>query len=89
MALPSSRSAGVAGGGLALGAFGAALALPATEGPGATLLLGLPVRAALVLYGAGALPLVVLPLVYAWAFAARETDEGRRGDAARAGSDRA
>lgn len=56
-----------------LGAFGAALALPPLEEPGAALVLGLPLRAAIVLYGAGVLPLLALPLVYAWAFNARET----------------
>ena len=50
------------------GAFAAALALPAAEGPDSRLFLGLPLRAAIVLYGAGVLPLVVLPLVYAWTF---------------------
>lgn len=69
-----------------LGAFGSALALPPAEAPGATLVLGLPARAAIVLYGAGVVPLVALPLVYAWAFATRETGEHAAGD--RRGSDR-
>lgn len=47
--------------------FGAALVLPA-ESAGARLLLGLPVRAAIVLYGIGLLPMVVLPLTYALTF---------------------
>jgi hypothetical protein len=47
--------------------FAAALLLP-DEGAAARLLLGLPVRAALVLYGVGLLPLVVLPLAYALTF---------------------
>lgn len=51
-----------------LAAFGAALTLPATEGPDSALFLGFPPRAAIVIYGAGVLPLVALPLVYAWAF---------------------
>jgi hypothetical protein len=51
-----------------VGAFGAALALPAVEGAGARLLLGLPLRAAIVLYGIGVLPLIVLPITYALTF---------------------
>lgn len=49
--------------------FGAALALPATEGPLSTLWLGLPARAAIVIYGVGLLPIVVLPVAYALTFA--------------------
>jgi len=48
--------------------FGAALALPATEGPLSTLWLGLPARAAIVVYGVGLLPIVVLPIAYALTF---------------------
>ncbi|MEP7382133.1 MAG: hypothetical protein ABI910_10630 [Gemmatimonadota bacterium] len=47
--------------------FGAALVLP-VEGPGARLLLGLPLRAAIVLYGVGLLPILVLPIAYAATF---------------------
>jgi hypothetical protein len=50
------------------GAFGAALLLPADEGPGARLLLGLPLRTAIVLYGVGIVPLLFLPLAYAASF---------------------
>jgi len=50
-----------------VGGFAAALLLPA-EGAGAPLVLGLPVRAAVVLYGVGGLPLLVLPLAYALTF---------------------
>jgi len=50
------------------GGFGLALWLPATEHAGMPLLLGLPPRAAIVLYGIGALPLLVLPLVFALTF---------------------
>jgi len=46
---------------LAIG-FGAALALPATEGPLSKLWLGLPLRAAIVIYGVGLLPIFVLPI---------------------------
>ena len=52
---------------LAIG-FGAALALPATEGPLGKLWLGLPLRAAIVIYGIGLLPIVVLPVAYALTF---------------------
>jgi hypothetical protein len=48
--------------------FGLALALPASEAADSTLLLGFPVRAALVLYLVGVLPLLTLPLVYAATF---------------------
>jgi hypothetical protein len=58
-----------------LAAFGAALALPAAEGPESPLFLGFPLRAAVVLYGAGVLPLIVLPLVYAWTFPAPSRDD--------------
>ena len=52
---------------LAIG-FCAALALPATESPLAKLWLGLPARAAAVIYGVGLLPIVVLPVAYALTF---------------------
>jgi hypothetical protein len=52
---------------LAVG-FGAALALPATEGPLSQLWLGLPARAAIVIYGIGLLPIIVLPVAYALTF---------------------
>ena len=48
--------------------FGAALALPATEGPLSRLWLGLPLRAAIVIYGVGLLPIIVLPVAYAMTF---------------------
>ncbi len=52
---------------LALG-FCAALALPATESPLSKLWLGLPARAAIVIYGIGLLPIIVLPVAYALTF---------------------
>ena len=55
---------------LAIG-FCAALALPATEGPLSRLWLGLPARAAIVIYGIGLLPIVVLPVAYALTFEAQ------------------
>jgi len=48
--------------------FGLALALPANEGPESTLWLGLPARAALVVYGIGLMPVVILPVAYALTF---------------------
>ena len=48
--------------------FGAALALPATEGALSKLWLGLPARAAIVIYGVGLLPIFVLPIAYALTF---------------------
>ena len=53
---------------LLLACFGAALAMPAEAGAEATLWLGLPRRAAIVLYGIGVLPLFLLPIAYAWTF---------------------
>jgi len=52
---------------LAIG-FCAALALPATEGPLSKLWLGLPARAAIVIYCVGLLPIIVLPVAYALTF---------------------
>ena len=52
---------------LAIG-FCAALALPATESPLSTLWLGLPARAAIVIYGIGLLPIIILPVAYALTF---------------------
>ena len=52
---------------LAIG-FGAALALPATESGLSKLWLGLPARAAIVIYGVGLLPIIVLPIAYALTF---------------------
>jgi hypothetical protein len=51
--------------------FCAALALPATESPLSSLWLGLPARAAIVIYGIGLLPIIVLPVVYALTFEAQ------------------
>jgi len=48
--------------------FCLALALPTAEAKGATLLLGLPLRAAIVIYGVGLLPIFILPVVYATTF---------------------
>jgi hypothetical protein len=48
--------------------FCLALSLPANEGPKSSLFLGLPLRAAIVVYGIGLVPIVVLPVAYALTF---------------------
>lgn len=53
---------------LCAGAFVVALLLPAQEGGGGPLLLGLPLRSAIVLYGVGVVPIAILPLAYALTF---------------------
>jgi hypothetical protein len=58
-----------------VGCFGAALLLPANEHAGSRLLGGLPLRAALVLYGVGFLPALVLPWLYASTFATMTLDQ--------------
>lgn len=45
-----------------------ALAMPATENPESSLFLGLPLRAAIIMYGIGLFPIVVLPIAYALTF---------------------
>ena len=56
-------------------AFGIALLLPAAEGAGGPLLLGLPLRTAIVIYGVGITPLFFLPAAYAAAFDAETLTE--------------
>ena len=53
---------------LCAGAFVIALAMPANEGANGALLLGLPLRTAIVLYSVGVVPIAVLPLAYALTF---------------------
>lgn len=48
--------------------FCLALGLPANENSTSTLWLGLPLRAAIVIYGVGLLPIVILPVAYALTF---------------------
>jgi len=48
--------------------FLAALLLPASESPTSSLWLGLPARSAIVIYGIGVLPIIVLPVAYALTF---------------------
>jgi hypothetical protein len=52
---------------LAVG-FGAALFLPPSESADSTLWLGLPARAAIVIYGIGLFPIILLPVAYALTF---------------------
>lgn len=69
------------------GGFGAVLALGPTDPRDPTLWLGLPPRAAIVMYGVGLLPLLFLPLAYALTFdemTLSEADLARVRDAARA-----
>lgn len=51
-----------------LASFGAALAMAPDEAGGGRLLLGLPVRLAIVFYGVGVVPLVALPVVFGLTF---------------------
>ena len=77
---------------LLLAGFGAVLAMPPEAGADVALWLGLPRRAAIVLYGIGILPLFLLPVAYALTFDSmtlREHDlalvaEARRAREARA-----
>lgn len=75
-----------------IGGFGAGLLLP-EEGPDGPLLLGMPRRAGVILLGIGLLPILVLPLAYAWDFVDVGLDEDalagwrQRGAAHRGGPD--
>ena len=55
----------------------AALLLPPDEGPSSTIVLGLPLRAAIVVYGIGIVPLLALPLAYALTFDESRLDPER------------
>jgi hypothetical protein len=50
------------------GCFAAALALPANEGAGGTLLLGFPLRSTIVLLGVAVVPILVFPFAWALTF---------------------
>jgi hypothetical protein len=50
------------------GSFGAALGLPADDAANESLLLGLPLRLALVFYGVGFVPLLALPIAFGLTF---------------------
>lgn len=55
-----------------VGSFGAALALPAREGPGDAIVFGLPLRLAVVFYGVGFVPLLALPVAFGLTFRRRD-----------------
>ena len=61
---------------LCAGAFLAALALPSAVGANDTLLIGLPLRTAIVLYGVGVVPIFILPFAYALTFESSTLSEG-------------
>jgi hypothetical protein len=56
--------------------FCLALALPPSEARNAALFLGLPLRAAIIVYGTGLLPTLILPIVYALTFETQTLSEG-------------
>lgn len=53
---------------LLVGGFGAVLLMPAADPGDPTLWLGLPPRAAVIIYGIGLIPLFLVPVAYAWTF---------------------
>ena len=55
----------------------AALLLPPDEGPSSAIVLGFPLRAAIVVYGVGIVPLLALPLAYALTFDESRLDPER------------
>jgi hypothetical protein len=61
---------------LLVGGFGAVLVLPAADPADPSLWLGLPPRAAAVLYGIGLVPLLLVPLAYALSFDERTLRPG-------------
>lgn len=72
---------------LLIACFGVALALPSGAGGSERIVLGLPLRAAVVLYGIGIVPAFILPLSYALTFdrhTLTEADIARVREAARA-----
>ncbi len=58
------------------GGFGLALLLPANEGRDAVIVLGFPLRTAIVLYVVGLVPLLFLPALYAASFDADTLSDG-------------
>lgn len=74
-----------------MGGFAIALLLPHADGGATDLFFGLPPRAAIVIYGIGLLPVLVLPFVYAATFEQRtltESDLDRVREAAAAHLDK-
>ncbi|NOT07355.1 MAG: hypothetical protein HOP28_04030 [Gemmatimonadales bacterium] len=60
-----------------VGGFGAAFLLPRGETAASPLWGGMPLRAALILYGIGFLPAIVLPLAYALTFDRSTLEPGK------------
>lgn len=58
-----------------MGGFAIALLLPHADGAATDLFFGLPPRAAIVIYGIGLLPVLVLPAIYAATFERRTLTE--------------
>lgn len=56
--------------------FCGALLLPPTENPGSELWLGLPTRAAIIIYGIGLFPTILLPIAYALTFESQTLTAG-------------
>ena len=73
---------------LLLAGFGAVLMMPPETGADAVLWLGLPRRAAIVLYGIGVLPLFLLPIAYALTFDSMTLSEADLARVAEARRDR-
>ncbi len=71
LAWPFAFVGGILGAGFLL-----ALGLPADEAAGVALYLGLPLRASIILYGIGLLPIVILPVAYALTFDAMTLNAG-------------
>lgn len=59
-----------------VGGLAAVLTLPPTDPAAPTLWLGLPPRAAIVVYGLGLLPFLIVPTAYAWTFDEQTLGEG-------------
>lgn len=57
------------------GGFAALLLLPPADPESPTIVLGLPLRAAVLLYGVGLLPTILVPLAYALSFEQTLTDD--------------
>lgn len=70
------------------GAFSLALILPANEGKDAVIVLGFPLRTAIVLYGVGIVPILFLPAMYAASFDADTLSDDDLERVRRAGRER-
>lgn len=68
--------------------FALALLLPANEGKDAVIVLGFPLRTAIVLYGVGIVPILFLPAMYAASFDADTLSDDDIARVRRAGQER-